>query len=251
MAIDFAPVSASSVAVDGQRAVLLLGSASAASAFGGSAVELPEALKTDVGGRAPVTVSVEDAVKALSVALVSGRGILASLQALADAFEVADHSALVSPSAFVQPGGTRVSRLNIQADSRRLLESINRLVAEAEVGGANFISSDARPIVVQTSRFGGRLTVAPQPLDTRGLGIGEPDIFDRLPSFRALSDDEVNAVVASIANAIVLAGTRIQNLETLQRGIGFSTAAQQDFARVLSGGLSDSLPRGSVVNLIA
>jgi len=250
MAIDFAPVSASSVAVDGQRAVLLLGTA-AGSAFGGSAVELPEALKTDTTGRAPVTVSVEDAIKALSVALLSGRGILASLQALADAFEVADHSALVSPSAFVQPGGTRVSRVNIQADSRRLLESINRLVAEAEIRGANFISSEARPIVVQTSRFGGSLTVTPQPLDTRGLGIGEPDIFDRLSSFRALSDDEVNAVVASIANAIVLAGTRIQNLETLQRGIGFSTAAAQDFARVLSGGLSDSLPRGSVVNLVA
>jgi hypothetical protein len=37
----------------------------------------------------------------------------------------------------------------------------------------------------------------------------------------------------------------------LQLGIGFSTAASQDFARALSGGASGTLPLGSVINLVA
>lgn len=249
MPVDFASVSATSIAIDARRALVSVGPTSSVPLVG-STVALPDDLFVGPFDLSPVSVSVDDATTALAAALISGEGILEALGSLANALRISSHSSLVSAQASVEPGGTRVSRVNIQSEGRRLLEAINSLVDGAGFRGANFISSDARRIQIQTTRYGGSVIVTPQPLDTRGLGLGTPDIFGKLSDFNALSDIDVQTVLAAVGNAINLAGNRLQNLQVLERGLGFNTAALQEFARVLSQGRSNVLPPGSAVNLI-
>lgn len=249
MPVEFASISATSIAIDARRALVSVAPTSSVPLVG-STVALPDDLFVGPFDLSPVSISVDDATTALATALISGEGILEALGSLAAALRVSNHSSLVSAQASVEPGGTRLSRVNIQSEGRRLLEAINSLVDSAGFRGANFISSDARRIQIQTTRYGGSVVVTPQPLDTRGLGLGAPDIFGKLSDFSALSDIDVQTVLAAVGNAIVLAGNRLQNLQVLERGLGFNTAALQEFARVLSQGRSNVLPPGSAVNLI-
>lgn len=251
MPIDFSAASAITVALDARRALRSVGPGSSVSAsFVGPTVALPLDILSGPLDRAPVSLSIENAATALAVSLISGEGILDALDSLAAALSVSAHSSLVSSPAALQPAGTRISRVTIQAESRRLLEAINALVDGAEFRGANFISSATRRIAVQTTRYGGSVIVTPQALDTVGLGLGTPDIFGKLGDFNALSDTDVKRVVAAIASAVALAGNRLQNLQVLERGLGFNSAALQELARVLSHGRSAVLPPGSAINLV-
>ena len=61
--------------------------------------------------------------------------------------------------------------MNIDSQINRAIRLIDRLGATANVGGTNFISANSLQIKIQTTRFGGSLTIAPQHLDTSILGI--------------------------------------------------------------------------------
>lgn len=245
MADEFAVASAASIAVTGRQTLASIRARSAT--FATSAGDLPAGIAAQDPGRSPANLELADAQAALGIALSSGRGVVAALRALAQTLELADHDSFVSPSAAIAPGGTRVSRVNIQAEARRLLAAVNSLVAAAELNGANFIASDGAAIRVQTTRFGGTIEVLPQPLDSVGLGLGAPDLDGVLRAFRALDDRDVTTARAAVGSALDLAQRRLQNLEALQRGLGFSSAQLQSFAAALSGD-SGLLPRGSVID---
>ncbi len=232
-------------ATDARKALAATGLSGGASVRSLTAAELPNAL--DASRRAgPVRLGIDAAATAVGRALDAGYAILNALQSLRANAELATRDGLVSPdtdlrdynsvafagSASATAGeGTRISRVNIQAGIARALSAIDDLAKAASQGAANLISSTSPRITVQTTRYGGAITVQPQPLDAAGLGLGNLDTLSR-------ADAEETA--RRIGNAITVASERLETLESLQRNLGFS-----------SGGFASSLPRGSLVNLVA
>lgn len=245
MADEFSVSSAASIAIIGRQTLASVRASGAA--FPTFATNLPSGIAVRDPGRNPASLGIDDARTTLGIAVAAGRGVVAALQALAGALAIADHDSFVSPSSDIAPGGTRVSRVNIQAEARRLIAAVNDLIAAAGANGANFIASDGAPIRVQTTRFGGTIEISPQPLDSAGLGLGTPDLDGALSSFRSLTDQDVTVARGAVANALNLAQRRVQNLETLQRGLAFSSAELQAFVSTL-GGNSGLLQRGSVID---
>jgi len=149
---------------------------------------------------------------------------------------------LVNPSANLLDGnGSRVSVLNIQAQTDILLKAIDSLVENAEVSGANLISSRSATVRLQTTAFGGAIDLPAQPLDSAGLGLDGVNL---------LANGGVDAGLAAINKAITLAEQRLERLESLQRATGDSTTNRQFLARALSGFGSATLQRGALVDLI-
>jgi len=56
--------------------------------------------------------------------------------------------------------GTRLSGVTLTSQGNRLVQSIDELVASAETNRANLISSGSRRVTIQTTQFGGRITVS-------------------------------------------------------------------------------------------
>jgi len=182
-----------------------------------------------------------DSRTALQLAVTAGNGIVGALKDLRSGFELAA-SSLVNPSANLLDGnGSRVSVLNIQAQADILLNAIDSLVENAEVSGANLISSRSATVRLQTTAFGGAVDLQPQALDSAGLGLDAVNL---------LANGGVNAGLAAINKAITLAEQRLDRLESLQRATGDSTANRQFLAQALSGFGSATLQRGTLVDLI-
>jgi hypothetical protein len=179
---------------------------------------------------------------AVAAAITAGNGVIAALHAIQDAVKLANHTSVVSADAGVLLSGTRVSRVNLEALVGRLLGRLDSLVDAAEINGANLIDSTSGTVTLQTTNFGGSVSISPQALDPKGLGIA--DLY-------LVTDSGVDGAITAIGKAIATAGIRLSNLETLQRALGFRGAADQSTARALSGALGGSLPTGSLVNLVA
>jgi hypothetical protein len=198
----------------------------------------------------PVSLDATDARAALSAAIADARTILDTLGLLHAAVAEARTSSLVGQNVQLTVDGTRISRLNIQAEARRALADINALVAASTRNGANFIASDARPIEVQTTRFGGAITLSPQPLDSFGLGLGAPELSGLVGGFKAVTDTEIEQAERALARARELASRRLLTLEGMEERLAFSSAAAQA-VRTFDQGTLTLFARGSVVDLIA
>ncbi len=189
-----------------------------------------------------VPLSVNQARAAVDRALIAGAGVLDALRTLAGAFRLATASGLVDANTNLTDGGTRVSGVTITAQGGRLLAAVDDLVASAAISGANLIGSGGRRVTIQTTEFGGRVTVTPQPLDSVGLG---------LDGLSAISREDAVTSLNRIEAAITLAETRIDNLGALRDGLAPGGRVSNDIARLLSSGGQGFLPRGSLVNQIA
>lgn len=212
---------------------------------------LDAAARADAESASPVTLNVTDARAALSTAIADARTILDTLAALHAAVAEARTSSLVGENVQLAVAGTRVSRLNIQAEGRRALADINALVVAAERNGVNFIASDSRSTEVQTTRFGGSVTLAPQPLDSLGLGFGAPELSGLVSGFRAVTDAEIEQAERTLARARELASRRLQTLQGMEERLAFSSAAAQAVRTLDQDTRFTLFARGSVVDLIA
>ncbi len=193
--------------------------------------------------RGPVVLDINKGTTAVATALVASAGVLSALRALESGLRTALNDGLTSPiTNHLSADGSRVSRVNITSQAQRVTKAIDKLVDSAAVGSANLISSTSRRISIQTTRFGGSVTVSPQPLDSAGLGIAE---------LSALTHDEAELALAKVGNAIIIAERRIDNLNALQDGLGFGTPTSQLFLQLVNSGPSSFLPPGSLVNQVA
>ena len=122
------------------------------------------------------------------------------------------------------------------------MSAIDSLVDSAAIGSANLISSDSPRITLQTTKFGGRVTVSPQSLNTVGLGIAD---------LSALSHRAAQAALARVQLAIGLAERRFNNLQALQTNLGLGSPVSQAFVQLINGGTSEFLPRGVLINQVA
>lgn len=185
--------------------------------------------------------NIAEAETALSTGLFAARGILDSLEVLRGSLQSAQNTALTSPNANLLDGnGSRFSRVNIQSQTRILLGRIESLINEAAYGGANFISSDQSVIRVQTSNFGGEVAVNTQPLNPDSLG---------LTSRNLISDRDLQEFLTQLNEAIIIADLRLTRLEEIERAVTNARGDQQALARALSGGASNVVPTGSLINL--
>lgn len=238
MALEFSSVSATSVAVSGISTLRSLSRTSPSGAVGRA---LPSELTSGPTPRFITSVDVASASTALSVAIKAGVAIRNSLAALADALETADHDSLVSSTTALTISGTRVSRVNIHAEANVLIDKIEALVVANEFRNANFISSTSGNILIQTSRYGGGVEIVPQPLDSAGLGLTDLSL---------LTAEEIDRGIAVVAEALSRVDSRVSNLEALQRNLGRLGTQGQALSRAIAQN-SGSLPRGSLVNLVA
>lgn len=199
----------------------------------------------------PGRLDLTNARAALASAIADARTIVDTLASLQSAVAQARTSSLVGPLTELSVGGTRVSRLNIQTEVRRALADINAIVAAAERDGVNLIASNGRPVEVQTTRFGGSITIAPQPLDSAGLGLGAPGLDGRVSGFKAVTDTEIAAAADALTNARELASRRLLTLQASAERLNFTSSAGQAVHAFDLGARTSLLAPGSVIDLIA
>lgn len=201
---------------------------------------LPSGATQIADGRAPANLGVSQARTMVRASILAADQILNALASLADSVGLAAQSSLSSGLVGVQPGGTRISGVNIQASASRLLQAIDNLVDSVGTSGVNLISGSSRSIQVQTTEFGGRLTIAPQPLDTASLGIADLATIDRSDAQGALGRIE------SAQRAVL---SRLQTLESIERALeGGSGVVSREVSRAVAGG--DGLTsRGALVDI--
>lgn len=212
-----------------------------ASAAGLPATEVPQPLDAArAGGGVPLNVA--DARAAVAAALTAGNAIVGALKVLADAFRLATDAGLTGSSTNLSLDGTRISGVTVTSQGGRLAKAIDDLVASAGTSGANLIASNALRVTIQTTEFGGRITVTPQPLDSEGLGIQD---------LSAITPDQARVSLNRIEAAITLAQLRIDNLTALSDSLAPGGRLGNQISRLLDSGAPGFLPRGSLVNQIA
>lgn len=204
-------------------------------------VDLDDGLRPPAFAEVRAVLGGADTKTALSIAIVAGNGIIGALKALKSSADLAGRDSLVSTLTGLSLGGTRVSRLNLDVDTNRALALIDRLVGNSELSNANFISSTSPNIRIGTTRFGGTLDVAPQPLDSAGLNLTGISLLTR-----AAADD----AAARLETAINTATRRVQGLEALQRAITNGDFSGQVLSALISGTSGDGLPVGTLVNVV-
>lgn len=203
--------------------------------------DIPKALEAARSG-GDRRLNVNDARIAVEVALVSGYGIISALETLADAFRLAADQGLTGELTGLTLGGTRISGVNITSQGKRLVKALDNLVKNADVGGANLIQSGSRRFSLQTTQFGGRITVSPQALDSKALGIDD---------LSGITREEALASVAKINTALTLARARVDGLEVLRDSIAPGSGLSAEISRVVNSSSTSFLPRGSLINQIA
>lgn len=204
-------------------------------------LELNKSLFPDAFAEVRVLLGIADARSALSLAVLSGNGILGALNSLASSAELAGNEPLVSSLTNLTINGTRISRLNLNALVNRSIGLIDDLVARSKFRQANFISSGSPNIEIRTSRFGGAIKVTPQPLDSLGLN---------LRGISLLTNNGADDGHARIRSAINTAGRRLDNLESLQRTLSGGNLSAASLSKLISGLSGDGLPRGALVNVV-
>lgn len=237
--VDFLTASTAISAAQDARTVIRTGGLGGAQRVG--AVELDDALKPGIFTEVRNVLSNAEGRTGLALAVVAGNGIVGALKALASSAKLAQKESLVSNLVNLEISGTRISRLNLDVDTSRALTLIDGLVAETELNNANFIGSNASPIVITTSKFGGAIKVTPQPLDTKGLNLQSISLL----SLRDAEDAE-----ARILSAINTAQRRLLGLEGLQRALNtgdFTSSRLDNLVSTISG---SGLPLGTLVNVV-
>ena len=243
MAVSVGAVYTAQLAYLGREAVSSVGRTRAASVFGTDNVKLPDGLGTDAFSQTRISLSTADAKNHLTFAVAAGNAILDALNSLQSLAELADHRSLVSPSTALLTGsGTRVSQLNIDAQAKIIIDRIDALVATTQVRSANLISSSFGNARIQTSRYGGSISVLPQPLDSTGLGIANLDF---------LTDSGIDTAKSAIENARAVAGTRVGRLKSLHSALSGNDLFADGITAIIANSNSSVLPRGSVVNVTA
>lgn len=224
--------------VQSARSVLLPSNSSAGSP---NRIELDGSLAPSPFAKVRAVLGGRDAKTALSIAIFAGNGIVGSLKALKSSARLAGHEGLVSPTTNLTISGTRISRLNLNADTNRAIRLIDGLVAQSELTGANFISSSSPNIRISTSRFGGSIDIQPQPLDSIGLNLRSIDLLSAVGA----ADAE-----ARLETAINTASRRVRGLEALQRAISSGDFSNQILSGLISSTSGAALPLGSLVNVV-
>ncbi len=216
------------------------GSISASAVFA-SRVTLPDGIQPSRTPRAPADVSVAKAQQLITNSLTAAHQILDALDTLSSILNAGAFSSQTNSNSAIAPGGTRISGVTIQAAASRIIEAIDSLVASVAQSGLNLISSASGPIRIQTTSFGGRLTVTPQPLDSLGLNISGLAAIDRF---------DARESKGRVDNARLTITSSIQNLEALQRSLSFGDASSRSFSAIAAPGDGVS-SRGVLVDLQA
>ncbi len=188
---------------------------------------LPDGLGTLGTSAKPADISIDDARALLNNALSAAYKIRDALESLSDSVKIAAATSLTASISGIAPDGTRLSGINIQASATRITDAIDTLVANTSVAGVNLISNSSRPIRIQTSDFGGRVSVNPQPLDSIGLNIQNLDTVNR-------ADAQNSQYRLDIAVATTL--TRISTLETLASTLRFNSIIDRNLSNALASG---------------
>jgi len=196
-----------------------------------STVDIPE-----------LRVNLRDTRVALKLALTTSQAVAATLRALRDTVDLALKDGLTNPDTAIAFSGTRVSRVNLSSQSKIALDRVDALIKNSGFAGANFISSSGRTVRVNINSYGGKLTINPQPLDSKGLG---------LDNFSLIFENDLNETDTALNNAISLADVRIERLRTIQNALDGNDPFGASITRTLAGSRASELPSGSLVNLIA
>ena len=202
----------------------------------------PDSLDMSLDPRQGITLRATDAATAVGRATAAGARIVDQLRALEGQLSTAINGGLVSPRTALRLDETRVSRLNITTAAGRALDAIDRLVARATTGRVNLISSSQAPVTIQTTEFGGRVTVRALPLDSRGLG---------LTGISALTQDEAAEARSRVRLALRTAESRLSSLTALGGTSEFRGGTAQSFIQIGNEGLFEGAVRGRLVNLRA
>ena len=201
-----------------------------------------DSLGLSLAPRRGITLAAPDAQTAVGRAVSAGQEVVIRLRALEGQLTTAINSGLVSPRTELRIDETRVSRLNITVAARRTLDIIDRTVARAETGGVNLAASGQGPVTIQTTEFGGRITVRAQPLDSRGLDLAE---------ISALTEQQAADARARVRIAISTAGSRIGALAGLGGTLESRNGTVQTFLQFGNESLFEGSIRGRLVNLRA
>ncbi len=179
---------------------------------------------------------------AVETAVVAGYGVISALRALSGAFQIAADEGVSGNLTGLTLAGTRISGVNITGQAGRLVKAIDSLVKSADTSGANLISSNALRFTIQTTEFGGSISVSPQPLDSSGLDIR---------NLSGLTREDALGAVSRIEAALVIAQSRVFNLETLRDSLIPGGGISREITRLISSSPTGFLPRGSLVNQTA
>lgn len=206
-----------------------------------SRIGLPGGVEASRNTRASADVSIDRAKQMLGNALTAAHQILDALDTAAGLVNSAAFTSLTDNETNLTSGGTRLSGVTIEAAASRLIDAIDKLVASVDQNGLNLISSSSRPIKVQTTELGGRLTITPQPLDSQGLNLQDLATVDRSDA------KEAKGRLDAARQAVI---STIQNLEGLQRSLDFGSATSRSFSAISAPGDGVST-RGALVDLQA
>ena len=202
----------------------------------------PDSLGLSLDRRRGITLTALQADRAVARSVTAGRQIIDNLRALESQLSTAINDGLVSPRTELRLNETRVSRLNINTAAGRTLTAIDRLAAQAETGRVNLISSNQGEATIQTTEFGGRITVRAQPLDTEGLSLG---------GLSALTQAEATEARARVRVAIEIATDRLNSLAALSNSLEDRPGTAQTFLEFKDESLFTGAIRGRLVNLRA
>ena len=202
----------------------------------------PDSLGLSLDPRRGITLTRNEAERAVGRSIAAGRQIIDNLRTLESQLTTAINDGLVSPRTELRLDETRVSRLNITTAAGRTLTAIDRLVAQAETGRANLISSNQGEATIQTTEFGGRITVRAQPLDTEGLSLG---------GLSALTQAEAAEARARVRVAIDIARDRLNGLTALADTLESRSGTAQTILEFGNESLFTGAIRGRLVNLQA
>ena len=208
---------------------------------GATSLELPDGLEAGSLFPAKQTLDTATARVALTKTIAAGNAILATLKALRALVKIAADDGLVSANTELMFEETRVSRLNIHTQAQLAIAQIDEVTEAAQFNYVKLISSKGYNVSLQTSAYGGSLTIVPQPLDSVGLGIADLEL---------ISDDGVDKALDAINGAIMLAGNRLVRLKALNGALSGVNPFTSAIADLTSGAKSSNLPRGSLVNLV-
>ncbi len=243
LAVSVGAVYTAQLALLGRDAVSSVSRTTSSKEIGSDTVRLPDGLRSDPFSAVRIGLSTADAKTHLAFAIAAGNTIVDALETLKSLADLANHRSLVSPStALLVDNGTRASRLNIEAQAGLIVQRIDTLVNSAQFRSANLISSSHGNVRIQTTRYGGSLSIVPQPLDSVGLGIANLDF---------LTDDGVDNAIGAIGTARSLAGVRFDRLKSLHSALGSNDLFTSTIIEIIANSTSNVLPRGSVVNVTA
>ncbi len=239
MAFEIPTGSALTVALDSSRTASRIVRSGATSLNAANGSSLSRGLVAGRFVERSVGINLPDANRTLRQSVFAGASIREALLELADLAGVAAQDGLVSSETTLTINGTRVSRGNIQTQIDRALVLISNLTQAATVRGGSFINGNSLPFQLQTTKFGGSLTINPQGLDPFSLGISRLDVS---------TSETARLSEVRLRSAAQTAGSRLDRLAQLQTALGQTNGFDQSLIRA-SANISGAVPIGALVNL--